>query len=515
MSRTAPAVRRGTRCAAIGVAATTLLAVGAVPASAQSVSQDVVAATAATAVLLTVNLPGGDATRLILQLDPVTGAVTKVGSALTATADAEVIRGSIGGMAMGSGASSAMLPSPTEDSSDPAGAFNDGLAGTPLANLLRVNLLPSSAAVSTDPSSASDAAVASLGVGLPDDVADALAPLLDGLAGGIDMLLTTLAEQAGMPVSELCGGLTEAVEQLEAVTGPLQDALNMLPIPVPVQQIVDETALGAVCGLDQTLLALNAALQDALASLTGDAGVLGLNAVTSEQSITKVGGVVTSKATTTVAGLTLLGQQALLGAEVLRTTATAVAGGTAGSGSATLDSNVAAVRGGSVDPFAQVRATIEGIEDSFVGGGALPAELGTLFTDLFATLNAALAPIGVTVFALDSTPGAQLLESCPTLLTGLQTGTFAATDGVCSAAGTRGLGVSLSLPAALAGPLMITGPLVELQVVPTAAVANTQVVTAAPATPAQLPRTGAEAPLAALGAMLVLGVAVLRRRRLA
>ena len=522
MSRLAPAAHRTTRCVVAVAAATTLLVAGALPASAQTVDgQDVAGAAAGTALTLTVNLPGGAATKLLLVLDPVSGTVSRIDATDTvaATSSGEVISGSIGGQVMGSGASTAALPAPLSSSSDPAAAFNDALGGTPLANLLKIQLLPSAAEVTDAPSSTSEAAVANIGVGLPDEFAGALSPLTDALSDGIDQLLTTLAEQAGTPVAALCDGLTEAVTQLEAVTGPLEEALAALPITVPVQALLDETALGAVCGLPNTLLALNVALQDALASLTGPSGVLGTGLINSSQSITTVDGVVTSTATSSIAGLTVLGQNAVVGADVLRTTSTASTAGTPGSGSASIDSTVADVTAGLLDPFAAVRTNINGIRDSFVGEGVLPAELEVVFDELFDTLNAALAPIGVVLFKADESPLALPLVGCPTALTGMQTATFVDPAGLCAAAATRGVGLSVTLPAALAGPLMIEGPLVELLIVPTAAVAGTQVLPDVPIISppdVQLPRTGMDSGiLAGVGTMLVLGTALLRRRRLA
>ncbi|MGI8537545.1 MAG: LPXTG cell wall anchor domain-containing protein [Mycobacteriales bacterium] len=506
--------RRATRGAVVVAAATTLLVGGAVPASGQT-AQDVAGATAATALTLTVNLPGGETTRLILSLDPVTGTVSRVSSTPEATAVAEVVSGSFGGQPLSSGASSAMLPSPLSSTSNPTGALGGGLAGTGLDNLLKLELLPSAATVSPDPSSTSTAAVANLGVGLPDDVADALAPLTDGLAAGVDQLLTALSDASGMTVPAICDGLTQAVTALAPVTGALTDALAALPIPVPVQAVLDETTLGAICGLATTLDKLNAALQGALTTLTGDSGVLGTGLINSAQSITQDGGGVTSRATASVADLTLLGQQALVGTEVLRTTSTAVAKGTAGSAKATIDSTVANLTAGKVDPFLQVRATINGIFDSFVGQGALPVELQTLFDDLFDTLNEALAPVGIVLFKNDDSPQAQALQACPTQLDGLQTGTFEAGDGTCAAAATRGVGLSVTLPEALTTALMIQGPLVELLIVPSAAVARVQATAVAGPPPAtQLPRTGVDtALLGGLGAALLLGTALLRRRR--
>lgn len=505
--------RRATRSAVLVAAATTLLVGGAVPASAQA-APDVAGATAATALTLTVNLPGGETTRLILTLDPVTGTVSRVSSTTEAAADAEVLSGSFGGEPLSSGGSSARLPSPLTDTDNPTGDFADGLAGTPLENLLRLELLPSSATVSAAPSSTSEAAVANLGVGLPDDISDALEPLTEPLEDAVDDVLLALADAAGETVESLCdAALIDVVDAIGPITEPLGDALDQ-----PVGELVDTTLIDAVCGLRTTITELNTALQGALDTLTGDSGVLGTGLITGEQTITTDAGGVTAQAMASIADLTLLGQQALVGTEVLRTTSTAVAKGTAGSAEATIDSTVANLTAGTVDPFLQVRATINGIRDSFVGEGTLPVELETLFDDLFDTLNDALAPLDIVLFKNDDSPQAQALASCPTELNGLQTGTFEAPDGTCAAAATRGVGLSVTLPDELNDVLMIDGPLVELLIVPSAAVARAQVapvVAAPPAPPAtQLPRTGVDsALLGGLGAALLLGTALLRRRR--
>ncbi len=510
---TAARSRRACRGTLVVAAATTLLLGGAVPASAQTAAPEIAGATAATALTLTVNLPGGAATRLVLILDPVKGTVSRVTSTTQAFGSAEVISGSFGGQALASGPSVAMLPAPLSDTDNPTGALADGLAGTALENLLKLELLPSKATVSQAPTSASDAAVANIGIGLPDDVADALAPVLDPLEDALGEALIALADAAGMTVTALCDAvLTGALTQLGPVTQPVGDALDL-----PLGQLVDTTLLNAVCGLGPTIAKLNMALQGALDSLTGDSGVFGTGLISGKQTITSDASGVTSQASASVAGLTLLGQQALAGAEVLRTTSTAVAKGTPGSAKATIDSTVASLTAGEVDPFLQVRATINGIFDSFVGEGALPPALSTLFDQVFDTLNDALAPVDIVLFKNDASPQAQPLGACPTELNGLQTGTFEAQDGTCAAAATRGVGLSVTLPEALASALMIGGPLVELQIVPSSAVARAQVapVVAPPVNPPDLPRTGVDsAMLSGIGALFLLGAVALRRRRL-
>jgi hypothetical protein len=518
MTRCRPAslATRAGVAALAAVAAGTLLIAAAGPAVAAT-TQDVQGAATGQALVLTLNLPGGAATKIELVLDPVTGTVRKTTTTTAATADATVLRGSLGGQSMDSGTSSAKLPAPTSAGSNPTGGIAAGLAGTPLENLLKVELLPSNAKVSTAPTSSSDASVANLGVGLPDALAGALAPLTGPLAAGVGTLLTTLAQQAGMPVATLCANLTAAVNALTPVTTPLQNALNQLPIPIPVAGLLDTTTLGAICGLQQTITQLNTALQNALATLTGDSGVLGTGLITSEQSVTRTGDRVTARAAASIDGLTLLGQKPFADAQVLQTVSTASVDGTAGSAQATIESTIANLTGGTVDPFLQVRTTIQGIHDSFVGGGALPAPLKTLFDDLFSALNAALAPVGITLFKLDDSADSKAITSCPTALTGLLTGTLKQSNGHCAAAATRGVGIAVNLPSALAGPLGVAGPLVSLEIVPTSAVAQAQSlseppVALPPAVPQDLPRTGLDTSHAAAGLLLLLCVAAGHRR---
>ncbi|MCW2715646.1 MAG: hypothetical protein JWN88_2693 [Frankiales bacterium] len=508
-------MRRKARGPFLLMTACALVMASAQPSLAAPGAGDVAGATGATALTLTLNLPGGQTNRLVLTLDPVTGSASRVATTTAASARSEVLAAAIGTHTAGTGASVAMLPAPLTATTEPTGAFSQGLAASPLADLLTVRLLPATATVTAAPSSSSEAAVAGLGVGLPDAVADGLAPLLDPLAVGVNELLRTLSAQAGVPVTTLCAGLPQAVSQLGAVTSALEPALAALPVRVEVAQVLDATVLGAVCSLPAVLDDLRASLRAALATLTGPRGVLGTGLIRSDQSVTTGPEGITSRATASVAGLTLVGQQALVGAEVLRTSSTATATGRPGTADATVESSVATLAAGTVDPFVEVRATVAGVRGR-LGGGTLPPALDTLLTALTGQLGGALVPLRITVLDADAAAPATRLAACPTGLDGRQTGTFEAPDGTCAAAATRGVGVGVELPAPLASALSINGPLVELQLVPSAAVARTQA--APPAAVAfvarELPRTGSDGNLlGGLGLALLAAAAVLRRRR--
>ncbi len=504
------------RAAVVAACAAVVLPVTLTASPALAAGTDRSAATRAIAVNLELNLPGGASTKIALSVDPVTGAVRTVsGTAPQAAALASVLAGTLGGQTQDLGRSEARLPGPLAATDDPTAAFNDGIAGSPLANLLKVQLTPSSAAVTVAPSSTSQAAVTNLGVGLPDALADALAPLTDGLAAAVDQALQAIADGLQVPVAELCAGLGQTVGALSPVTDGLDGVLGTAGVPVTTSTLLGDTLVGGLCALSDTIGEIDTALQAALGSLTGDSGVLGLAGVTASQTITSAAEGTATRTTATstsqVAGLTLLGQQALASAQVLQSVSTASTAGTAGSATASVDSTIAALKSGEVDPFASARATLQGIQAD-VAGLVLPDGLETALGTLFDQLFAALAPAGLQVVQLDDPAG---LKTCPTALDGSQSGTFTAADGSCAAAAVRGVGLQLTLPEALATPLGVAGPLVLLQIVPSAA-AVTEAPLAVPGTSTdQLPRTGTSAVVGGVGLACLVGAALLRRRRTA
>ena len=565
-------------------------------ATAQAAGVAVNGATSGSALRLTVNLPGGEQTKIDLLVDPVTGQVRTSGSGdPQALAVASALNSSGGplaqvleGAAPLRGESRAELPEPTTAEFDPAAPFNEGIAGSPLANLLSIQLAPSSAAVTTAPTSRSQAAVANIGVGLPDAVAEGLSPVVNGLQEGIDALLTAIAENSPAITGPICenlppagaaarsedeagagsadeagageagtreaapsggaqqgidevraqlertsqGETTEIADELPPMSGLLGAGLPQAPAPAALraqdvnvaaaspEEIAEaleeilanlqEDDLPVLCNLSETLTSVNTNLQNSLDTLTGPGGVLSTGLVAADQAITRTGSGVTASATARVTALSLLGQQPFGTADVLTTTSTATATGAAGGAKAEVTSTVADLQGGQIDPFVDVRATLQGITGDLAGLDLDP--LDEIIGAALGTLNAALAPIGVTVVALDDSTAAKAIESCPTELTSDLTGTFQAPTGACAAAATRGVGIEVALPEALATPLGIAGPLLSLQIVPTAALAQVTPIAPPPAE-GTLPRTGVgSSAVAVAGLALLLGAAVVRRR---
>lgn len=516
MAGPARSIRRRARLVALGgTVALTGALLGSTPASAATTtSTGIAGATSATALLLTINLPMSN--KIQLELDPVTGTVlSATGSNPQATAVATVLAATVGTQSMTSGTASARLPSPKTSTSDPAAQLASAFKGTPLENLLTVKLLPANAKVTDSPSSESDATVANIAVGLPQALSDALNMLIDPLQGGVNTLLTTLAGQLHMPVGTLCSNLTTAVDGINSAGKPLEDALLALPIPVPVKSLTTTTALGAVCNLSATITSINTSLQNSLDTLAGNGGLLSTGIITSKQTISTDNGGGTSKATAQVAGLTVLGLTPFATAKVLQTTSTATATGSPGGARASVDSTIANVKGGTVDPFADVKVTIDGLLGQVVKA-SLPPEFATLLTQVTDALNKALSPLDITVVKLDSSSGLTKLTSCPTSasITKL-TGTFEASDGTCAAAATQGVGLRVNA-GMLTSALGINGPLLSLDLVPSAAVARTVTVSNSSTPSANsgtLPHTGASLPLSGLAATGLIGLALVARRR--
>lgn len=495
--------RRGRRGLAGAVACAVLAgpALLATPASAQTTDTlQRAGATSAMSLHVRVNLPAQLEPLVIdLRIDPVTGAISSVPATAVANAqalgsEAGLLKAILDGAEPLKARSTATLddPGPERSSLTPEGIREQ------TGGILSLGLITTTAAVTPDgPSSESTAEVASLGLALGAQLAAAAAPLTEGLGAAVDAVLTGIAAQA------------------PALTGPLCDnVVNPVLVPVLAELGLDQATVAAVCNLKANLEALNAALQEALKTL-GD-NLFSTGVLRSTQTITpSADGGTTATATATVDDLLLLGVPGVAEGTVLSSTATATANGRTGGAVAEANAPVIAeLRVGQSGAIADLIADLEGIAGT-IAGGEITAPLTTAIGDLIGVLNTLLEPLGASVVALDDSASAQKLESCPTELTGLATGEFTAPDGRCAAAATRGIGVELTLPAALTTPLGITGPFITLALVPAEAVAKAQ---AAPVpAPQQLPRTGLESPALALGGLLLLGVTagLVRRRRAA
>lgn len=501
--------RRVRGLALAACAAVVLPVAAASPAVAQTTtsSTSTSGATSAAALRLVLNLPQGNT--LQVEIDPVAGTVRSVtGSGPEAQAYAAIIAGGLAGEGEAFGPAQAMLPKPTEDSGGPLDALNEGINGSDLGDFLQVNALVSEAAVTTAPSSTSEAGT-ELAVGLPPALAEGLAVLFEQIIAGLeDLILAT--EPTQEVLDQFCAGLT-------AVTDPVvEDGLETLPVIGPIVGDVEEGLLdgeaGTLCQLRTFLQQVVDELEAGLAEL-GELGLLNVGTLEASQRIDTEGSQVTATATARIADVDVLGVANPFGdVEALETASTAVVA--PGTADATVEQDTVDV---DVAPIAIIEAQIpETLEGSLLGIELDGVE--ALVGELNALLEA-LAGIGVN--AVDPTTAE--LSGCPTALTTGLGGTFEEA-GVCAAAAAAGYGLAVTLPAELAEPLGIVDengevlPLLSLAFSPSAAVARAATTTTtnppAPENPDRpLPRTGAETALAAAGVALLAGAALVRRRR--
>lgn len=515
---TAAPDRPSRRLRSVALASCTALAMstaalaGAAPASAQTsgtttTSTSTAGAASASAVRLVLNLPQGNT--IALDIDPVAGTVRAVpGSGPQANAVAAVLAGSVGGQSQSFGQATAKLPSPTSADGGPLAALNSGINASPLGAFIKLQAASSTASVTTAPNSTSQAGT-TLGVGLPQALADALGQVFTPLITGLNDVLAGLAP-TDPAVQQVCQGLT-------AVTNPAAGVAGTIPVLGPIVQDVNkgvtDPQTGALCTVRKTLGDIVTRLDAALKTLAGPGGLLNLGLLQASQNLTTAQGKVTSVATSQVGALTVLGTNPFGTAQVLRTASTATTAGTPGSATATVDEAAVTV---SATPLALFKYDLTAVTGQLAGINL--TGLNTLLSNVQALLDA-LAGVGVQGGRIGAPTDA--ISACPATVSTTLSGTFKAPDGTCAAAAARGYGLALTLPAALATPLGITGPLLSLTFTPSAAVATASVTTTTtpgtPGTPTtvagRLAMTGLEGPLAAIGLLLVAVAAAVRRRR--
>lgn len=494
--------RRLARRSAVVLGATTCLLLATSPgAIAQTTTTERVAATQASALLLTLNLPQGN--RLQLQISATSGTITAVtGKGPEAEALATVLRGSLADQELAFPGAEARLPEPLK-ASGPTSALSEGIAGTPLAEFLSLGVAESTAEVTAGPSSTSSASLANLSLGLPAALAEVLAQVLDPLLAGLDMIIEGL-EPADAATTAICDAIVP-------VTEPVVGGVGAIPVfgPILGEVITDVTNqdAGVLCTLRTRLGAFVDDLGASLLDLAGPGGLLNTGLITSTQSITTSGTTTTATSTGRVAGLRILGQNPFGDVLALETTSTATLAGN--DATATTDTT-----GVDVDalPLLGLTTDLQTITGDLTG-----ISLDGL-TELLAQLQVildGLAGIGISAGNLD--PAGADLTACPEALSGTLSGTFEqdGAAGACAAAAARGYGLAVTVPEALAGPLGIEGELLSLQFAPTGALVQGRSTTSAPpmASPDQLPRTGAGGAVAGLAGLALIGSAALLRRR--
>lgn len=485
------------RLTALAIATGTLVASGAGVAGAAPAAgtRQLTATGAGSALHLTINLPAAVAqvlgTATIEQYISLTdGKVSTVGLP-TAQTTAVLGKGSTPVLSEALNKStSATLGGKTQDSSNQDNALSS-LPG------FKVQLMPLSSKVANPastlngPVAQSSSALAHLSIGgLP------LAQL-GNLTAPVQSVLNTALGTAGGTTQQATGTVTDAVNTaLTALNGVTQNA--SAPVSDAVQSQVNSavaTLNGAVTGLTSTLTALQA-----------ETDLVSLDAVTSDQVISRKGDVVTSTVSNTVKNLSVL--NGLVKIAAVTSEATAAAGGAPGTAFAKTNAPVfkVDVANGALTALLDQN----GLKVGGTVGSALPAEVqgavNTALDTVNSTLNAAAGinveiGQGATRTAPDGTSAVAKVAATritvdPPALHGMAPG-----------------GVALPVTLLPAGTKFLTLELVSAEAV----VAN-QLAPAVPvqvAVPQTLPRTGGNLPLAALATLFVAAAMVVRRRRTA
>jgi hypothetical protein len=377
---------------------------------------------------------------------------------------------------------SAILGGKTEDTSaSPANIDQPGF---------KVQLLPLSSKVA-DPSKViagslakSSSAIAHISIGgLP-------LSSLNAVTAPVQQVLGTALAPADSSSSQAAGAVTGAVDNaLSALNNVTQGSST--PVTSVVQNQVDSavaTLTGAVNGLTSTLTGLKT-----------DADLVSLDAVTSDQDITRKGDAVTSVVSNTVKNLSVL--NGLVKISAITSQASATAGGKPGTALASTNAPVFKVD---------------------VANGALTALLDQNGLNVGGTVGSALPPAvqGAVNTALD-TVNSTLNQAAGIKVEIGQGATQTAPDGTSAVAKVAATKITIDPPAlhGLAGAPVALLPagkkFVTLELVSADAVAANQFVPATPLAPAPkaLPRTGGNLPLTGALASLFVGVGLVVRRR--
>lgn len=475
-----PHARITARLTALAVATGTLVAVGAAPAGAVAAPENrMTASGTGSALKLTIVLPtalaGGPlGTRIEQTISLTDGSVSTVTTPLASTT-AVLGKGTTPVLsALLNKTTSATLSGTREQTSS---AFEVDQAG------IRLSVLPLVSKVA-DPTA--DGVLAQSNSGVARVAVSGLAlPQLNAVTAPVTTALEAALGTTNATTAAAAGTVTDTVnDAIATLNGATQG--QTAPVTAPVQAAIDT----AVESLTDTLSSLTGTL-DLLTSATD---LVTIDSVISDQTISRKGNAVTSAVSNQVKGINVL--NGLVKISAVESAATAVAGGTAGSGSATTKAPVLDVSLGNGALTAIVDE--KGLDVGGTVGDVLPADLE-----------------GAVNGAVDAVTG--LLASTAGLDVQIGKGaTSVSPDGTSSAAAVNATTVTIN-PAALASLMPAGEKFMTLQLVTANAAVGSQLV--APAvqvpttTPVSLPRTGGETAIAVLAVTFLGGALVIRRRR--
>lgn len=463
------------RFTALAIATGTLVAVGAAPASAAPAPEtQMTASGTGSALKITINLPAALAgtplgSKIEQTISLTDGTVSTVSGPLASTT-AVLGKGSTPVLSdLLNRSTTAVLTGEREQSS---AAYTVDQGGVKLSVLPLVSKVADPAQDGVLAQSSSGVArVAIGGLALPE-----LAAVTLPVAEVIDTAVGTVEGTTGT----VGATVNDAIATLNGATGGAA-----APVTAPVQAAIDE----AVATLTDTLTNLTGTV-DLLAAATD---VITLDAVISDQAISRKGSAVTSTVNNAVKNVNVL--NGLVKISAVESTATAVAGGTPGSGSATTKAPVldVSLAGGALTALLDET----GLNVGGTVGDALPAELEGTVNGALDTVNGLLAE----AIGLDVQIGKGATSVSP--------------DGTSAAAAVSATTVTVN-PPVIVSLLPAGQDFVKLELVSANAAAGSQIIPLAvqpAAAPVNLPRTGGEEALAALAITMIGGALVIRRRR--
>ena len=466
------------RLTALALATGTLVAAGAgiaSPASAVADTRQMTADGVGSALTITINLPTAAAavlgtSQIVQSISLTTGKVSTVGLPV-ATSGAVLGTGNIPKVSeLLARSTQAALGAKLEDTSPGLLDYN--------ANGVKISILPLSSKVANPTVDGvlakSSSAVAKVSISAPIAAAKSITAPVQEL---LDTALATTTSTSNTAVATVADTLNDAIATLNGT------ASQTTAVTAPVQAAVDSLT-STLTGLTNTLNGLSATTN-----------LVSLDAVTSDQVITRKGNVMTSDVSNTIKNLSVLG--GLVKVNAITSQATASAGGAPGTAKAVTNAPVFKVD--IADGALTALLDQNGLNVNALGTGLPPALQGTVNTAVTAVNGLLNTVAGVNVEI-----GKGQTVTSP--------------DGTSAVADVATTVLTVDPPVLHTAGLLAAGkPLVQLKLVSANAAATSRLVAAPPAapsvTPTALPRTGGALPLTGAVATLLVGAALVARRR--
>jgi hypothetical protein len=464
---------RGARLTALALATGTLVVAGTGSAGANPVAVPTVFGGTANGVAISIKINLPDA---IPSSVPVIGGITSLEQDISIS-HGDTAKGiapkatSVATATLGSGkiiALSDVLGRKVQASLDGQHTASDAILAQDVAGLIKVGVGQINSSVAPDSAtsaltSSSSSSLASLRVGL----AGLNLPVKADLADVVDTLNGTVDTAQG------------------TVTSAVDNALNVLDQATQgaAQPVVDQ-----VNAVKAQLTSLLDSLQQTISGLSADSDLVKLSLLESTSNITRAGAMVTAKATSGVGGLDIL--NGLVHVDAVKTESVSSANGQKGSAAA---DTLTTILGLKVADVLDLKLTSKGLEGTVLGN-TLPAAAKDAVNTVITAVNGVLATAGVQI-------------------TNLATHSDFDPAGKWAKSDSQGVGI-------IVNPLHAANPLVSVQLVPAGTAVNALIVPQnkvppAVITPKETPlaHTGANLPLFALGGTILVGFALVARRR--